>query len=219
MKILIVEDETRLLYQLAKILAEEGYEVETAEDGEEGYARAEANSYEAIILDIMLPRLNGWDFLERLRAAGKKTPVLILSALNAAPERVRGLDAGADDYLSKPFDLSELRARLRALLRRSKKVQPTPAVVVGDLVIDTRSLSVTLHGDEVSLTPSEYSILAYLALRRGRVVTRTELCEHIYDDENDASRSNVLDAHVSSLRGKLGAELIKTRRGQGFVIP
>jgi two-component system OmpR family response regulator len=215
MRILVVEDEPRLLRSLAKALREEGYAVDTAEAGDDGLYKAENCDYDAIVLDVMLPRLDGWQLLERLRQR-KPTPVLMLTARDATRDRVRGLDTGADDYLVKPFDLTELLARLRALIRRSAG-QARSNVEVRDVVIDTRARAVTRGGQPVALTAREYAILEYLALHRGEVVTRTALYEHLFD-ESDDTLSNLVDVHVFSIRKKLGAELIATRRGQGYCI-
>ena len=215
MRILVVEDEPRLLRNLAKALREEGYAVDTAEAGDEGLYKAENSDYDAVVLDIMLPRLDGWQLLEQLRQK-KQTPVLMLTARDGTQDRVRGLDTGADDYLVKPFDLAELLARLRALIRRAAG-QARSDVVVRDLVLDTRARSVTLAGQPVTLTAREYAILEYLALHRGELVTRTALYEHLFD-ENDDTLSNLVDVHVFSIRKKLGADLITTRRGQGYCI-
>ena len=215
MRILVVEDEPRLLRNLAQALREEGYAVDTAETGDDGLYKAENYDYDALVLDVMLPRLDGWQLLERLRQS-KPTPVLMLTARDATRDRVRGLDTGADDYLVKPFDLTELLARLRALIRRAAG-QARSAIAVRDVIIDTRARSVARAGQPVPLTAREYAILEYLALHRGEVVTRTALYEHLFD-ENDDTLSNLVDVHVFSLRKKLGAELIATRRGQGYCI-
>ncbi len=215
MRVLVVEDEQRLLRSLAKALREEGYAVDTADAGDEGLYKAETCDYDAIVLDVMLPRLDGWQLLERLRKR-KQTPVLMLTARDATRDRVRGLDTGADDYLVKPFDLAELLARLRALIRRSAG-RARSDIAVGDVVIDTRARAVTRAGRPVTLTAREYAILEFLALHRGEVVTRTALYEHLFDESED-TLSNLLDVHVFSIRKKLGAELIATRRGQGYCI-
>ena len=215
MRVLVVEDEPRLLRSLAKALREEGYAVDTAEAGDEGLYKAESYNYDAIVLDIMLPRLDGWEVLERLRKQ-KQTPVLMLTARDASKDRVRGLDTGADDYLIKPFDLPELLARLRALIRRCAG-QARPQVDLGAVQINTRARTVTRAGQVVTLTAREYSILEYLALHRGEVVTRTALYEHLFD-ESDDTLSNLVDVHVFAIRKKLGHELITTRRGQGYLI-
>jgi len=215
MRILIVEDEPRLLRSLARALREEGYAVDTAEAGDDGLYKAETYNYDVILLDVMLPRLDGWELLARLRKQ-KSTPVLMLTARDTPRDRVRGLDTGADDYLVKPFDLPELLARIRALIRRTAG-QARPEIQLGDLVLDTRAKMVRRAGANIPLTAREYSILEYLALHRGEVVTRTELYEHLFD-ETDDTLSNLLDVHVFSLRKKLGRELIATRRGQGYCI-
>ena len=215
MRILVVEDEPRLLRSLAKALREEGYAVDTADAGDDGLYKAENYNYDAVVLDVMLPRLDGWEVLERLRRQ-KPTPVLMLTARDAHKDRVRGLDTGADDYLVKPFDLSELLARLRALIRRSAG-QPRSIIAIRDVVVDTRSRAVTRAEQPVTLTAREYAILEYLALHRGEIVTRTALYEHLFD-ESDDTLSNLVDVHVFSIRKKLGAELIATRRGQGYCI-
>jgi two-component system, OmpR family, response regulator len=215
MRILIVEDEPRLLRSLAKGLREEGYAVDVAAAGDEGLYKAESYDYDAIVLDIMLPRLDGWEVLERLRKQ-KPTPVLMLTARDAPKDRVRGLDSGADDYLVKPFDLSELLARLRALIRRSAG-QARSQIELGAVVINTRARSVIRGSHPVTLTAREYAILEYLALHRGEVVTRTALYDHLFD-ENEDTLSNLMDVHIFSLRKKIGRDLIKTRRGQGYWI-
>jgi len=215
MRILVVEDEPRLLRNLAKALREEGYAVDAAETGDDGLFKAETNDYDSIVLDVMLPGMDGWAVLDRLREQ-KRTPVLMLTARDAPADRVRGLDTGADDYLIKPFDLGELFARVRALIRRSAG-QVRPTLSVGEVVIDTRARSVTRAGQPVILTEREYAILEYLALHRGEVISRTELYEHLFD-ESDDTLSNLLDVHVFSIRKKLGHELIATRRGQGYRI-
>lgn len=215
MRILVVEDEPRLLRNLAKALREEGYAVDTAETGDDGLFKAETYDYDAIVLDLMLPRMDGWEVLERLRR-NKATPVLILTARDATRDRVRGLDTGADDYLVKPFDLDELLARLRALIRRAAG-QAQSRIELGEVVVDTRARKVTRGGQPVALTPREYAILEYLALHRGQVVSRTALYEHLFD-ETDDTLSNLVDVHVFNIRKKLGHNLIITRRGLGYCI-
>lgn len=215
MRILIVEDEPRLLRNLAKALREEDYAVDTSETGDDGLYKAENFEYDAIVLDVMLPGIDGWEILARLRKT-RRTPVLMLTARDATQDRVRGLDNGADDYLIKPFDLQELLARLRALIRRAAG-QPRPELTVRDVIIDTRSRTVTRSGQAIPLTAREYAILEYLALHRGSVVSRSALYEHLFD-ETDDTLSNLVDVHVFSIRKKLGAEVIATRRGQGYCI-
>ena len=215
MRVLVIEDEPRLLHNLAKVLREEGYAVDTAADGDEGLLKALDNSYDALVLDIMLPGLDGWQVLARLRQE-RETPVLILTARDATDDRVRGLDTGADDYLVKPFDLAELLARVRAIIRRAAS-QRQPCIRAHDVIIDTRARTVTCVGRPVALTPREYAIHEYLALHQGEVVTRTDLYEHFFDESED-TMSNLLDVHVFGIRRKLGHDLISTRRGQGYSI-
>jgi two-component system, OmpR family, response regulator len=215
MRILIVEDEPDLLAGLAQALREEGYAVDTAKDGEDGAFKAENYEYDAVILDVMLPTMDGWEILSRLRKT-KKTPVLMLTARDQSRDRVRGLDTGADDYVVKPFDLPELFARLRALIRRSAN-KSTNLIEIRDVKIDTAARNVFLKANPVELTAREYSLVEFLALHRGEVVTRTQLYEHLFD-ENDDTFSNLLDVHVSNIRKKLGVEFIVTRRGHGYCI-
>jgi two-component system OmpR family response regulator len=215
MRVLIIEDEPDLLASLAQALREEGYAVDTADNGHDGLFNAEGTDYDAIVLDVMLPGLDGWEILTRLRKT-KKTPVLMLTARDQSRDRVRGLDTGADDYVVKPFDLAELFARLRALIRRSAD-QTTNVIEIGDVKIDTAARHVFLKDQPVELTAREYSLVEFLVLHRGKVVTRTQLYEHLFD-ENESSLSNLLDVHVSNARKKLGAEFIVTRRGHGYCI-
>lgn len=215
MKLLLVEDEPRLQRSLAKALREAGYAVDTASEGEEALYKAESSDYNVIILDVMMPKMDGWEVLGRFRRH-KGTPVLMLTAKDAPRDRVRGLDLGADDYVVKPFDLAELLARIRSLIRRAAG-QASPLIEIEDIVIDSRTRSVTKAGEPVPLTAREFGILEYLALHRGKVVSRTELYEHLVD-ENDDTMSNLLDVHIFSIRKKLRPELITTRRGQGYCI-
>lgn len=215
MRVLIIEDEPDLQQAVAMALREEGYAVDTADDGENGLFKATAWEYDAVILDVMLPRMDGWTLLEKLRRT-KSVPVLMLTARDGLADRVRGLDAGADDYLVKPFELAELLARLRALIRRSAG-QPQPALELGDVRIDTSARTVTRAGETVPLTAMEYALVEFLALRRGKLVTRTMIYEHLFDEEED-TLSNLIDVHVSNIRKKLGREFITTRRGQGYLI-
>lgn len=215
MRILIVEDEPDLLRSLARALREEGYAVDTAADGADGLFKAESADYDAVVLDVMLPKLDGWGVLQQLRRQ-KKTPVLLLTARDQSRDRVRGLDTGADDYVVKPFDLPELFARLRALIRRSAN-KTTNQIEIGAVTIDTAARTVTNGGQPVELTAREYALVEFLALHRGEVVTRTTLYEHLFD-EDDNTLSNLLDVHVSNVRKKLGAEFITTRRGHGYCI-
>lgn len=215
MRLLVVEDEPDLLAGLARALRQQGYAVDTAADGEDGLYKAQTADYDAIILDVMLPVLDGWQILTKLRLT-KTTPVLMLTARDSTAERVRGLDTGADDYLVKPFDIPELLARLRALIRRGAH-QARPALDIGAVHIDLAARTVTRDGEPVPLTAREYVMLEYLALHRGEVVTRTALYEHLFD-ENESTLSNILDVHVFNLRKKIGQEFIQTRRGHGYCI-
>lgn len=215
MRILVVEDETDLQRALARALRDEGYAVDTAANGEDGLFNAENTDYDAVILDVMLPKLDGWEILKRLRKS-KKTPVLMLTARDTSRDRVRGLDTGADDYVVKPFDLPELLARLRALIRRSAN-KTTNEIEIGDVTVDTAAKKISRAGQPVELTAREYALVEYLALHRGEVVSRTTLYEHLFD-EDDSTLSNLLDVHVSNVRKKLGPEFIATRRGLGYCI-
>jgi len=215
MRILVVEDELDLQRALARALRDEGYAVDTAANGEDGLFHAENTDYDAVILDVMLPKLDGWEILKRLRKS-KKTAVLMLTARDTSRDRVRGLDTGADDYVVKPFDLPELLARLRALIRRSAN-KTTNVIELGDVTLDTVAKKISRAGAPVELTAREYTLVEYLALHRGEVVTRTTLYEHLFA-EDDSTLSNLLDVHVSNVRKKLGAEFIATRRGLGYCI-
>ncbi|HYG23120.1 MAG TPA: response regulator transcription factor [Verrucomicrobiae bacterium] len=215
MRILIIEDEPDLLSSLAQTFRDEGYAVDTATDGEEGLYKAETWEYDALVLDVMLPKRDGWSVLEKLRRT-KKTPVLMLTARDRTRERIRGLDNGADDYLVKPFDLHELLARVRALIRRSAG-QTRNILEIGDITIDMAARVVSRRGELVTVTAREYALLEFLALHRGQVVSRTALYEHLFD-EDDSTLSNLLDVHVSNIRKKLGPDVITTRRGHGYCV-
>ncbi|MEQ1749691.1 MAG: response regulator transcription factor [Prosthecobacter sp.] len=215
MRLLIIEDEPDLLRALSRALREDGYAVDTAEDGEDGCYKALATEYDAIVLDWMLPIMNGIEVLAALRQK-KRTPVIMLTAKGAVQHRIEGLNAGADDYLAKPFDINELRARLQAIIRRSAG-QAGDQISIGAVVVDTWSKTVLLNGADAQLTAREYALVEYLALRRGKMVSRTELFEHLFD-ENEDSLSNLLDVRVSLVRKKLGADIIQTRRGQGYIL-
>ena len=216
MRVLVVEDETDLARTLEKTLEEEEFAVDLAADGEDGLFKMTEIAYDAVILDLMLPRGDGWSLLRGLRQAGKRTPVLIVTARDAIEDRVRGLDLGADDYLTKPFALAELVARIRALIRRASG-DPAPALVIGDVTIDTAARKVCCGGSPIELTAREYTLLELLARHRGVLLTRSTIWEHIYD-EADETASNVVDVYVSALRRKLGRDLIQTRRGHGYMI-
>ena len=214
MRILLVEDDSDLTRLLKKALTDADYAVDTAADGEEGHFLGETEPYDAVVLDLGLPKLDGVRVLEKWRKAGRNMPVLILTARDSWSDKVAGFDAGADDYLAKPFYTEELLARLRALVRRAAGFA-TSEIVVGPLRIDTRAARVTLDGNPVKLTSLEYRLLAYLAHHKGKVVSRTELVEHLYDQDFDRD-SNTIEVFVGRLRKKLGAGLIQTVRGLGY---
>ncbi len=216
MRILVVEDERDLRRALARALTDEHFAVDESPDGEDGLFRALEIDYDAIVLDLMLPRMDGIAVLDQIRLRGRRTPVLLLTARDAIEDRVRGLNHGADDYLTKPFAVEELVARLRALIRRAAQ-QPSPAVSIGDLEVDLAARRVHRRGQEVELTGREYSILELLIRQRGTVVPRAVLFDHLYNDDHE-SMSNAIDVHIASLRRKLGAALIETRRGLGYLI-
>lgn len=215
MRLLVIEDDPLLLRSLAATLREENYAVDTAVDGPDGLFKAASADYDCIVLDGMLPGFDGWELLRRLRLE-KHTPVLMLTARDAVPDRIRGLDCGADDYLTKPFDSEELLARIRALIRRSAG-QASNLIEIGETVIDTAARQIHHAGESITLTAREYALVEYLARHRGTVVTRTELYEHLFDEDDD-TLSNLLDVHVSNVRKKLGPAFITTRRGHGYLI-
>lgn len=219
-RILIIEDSFRLRNYIGDGLILSGFAVDKAKDGEEGLWMAQSNEYDAIILDLMLPKLDGISLMKRLRGDGIKTHILILTAKDTVDDRVLGLDEGADDYLIKPFALDELVARVKALVRRNYGVK-SPKIRIGDLEIDAAQRSVMRSGELISLTSREYALLEYLALRKGQVISRTDIEEHIYDDRAEVM-SNVIDSFVYRLRKKIeppdGPALIRTRRGMGYVL-
>jgi two-component system OmpR family response regulator len=216
MRILIVEDEPLLASRLAATLGERGYAVDVAADGERADLLAGTETYDAIVLDLGLPKVDGLTLLERWRASGIAVPVLVLTARGSWSEKVRGIDGGADDYLTKPFQMEELLARLRALIRRSSG-QLTPELRHGALVLDPRTSQVTLDGQPVKLTSHELRVLSYLMHHRGRVVSQSELVEHIYAQAFDRD-SNTVEVFIARLRRKLGAATIETVRGLGYRI-
>jgi DNA-binding response OmpR family regulator len=217
---LLVEDHKPLVQALKKGLEEEGHAVDVAYDGEEAAYKARAVEYDTIVLDLMLPKEDGLSLLTRWRREGLQTHVLVLTAKGSTEDKVRGLDHGADDYLVKPFQLEELLARLRALGRRRRNVKD-PVLCVHDLEIDTTSRSVKRAGRSIYLTPREYGLLELLALNRGKVVSRSEIREHLYD-EQDESTSNVVDVYIRYLRNKVDRDfdpsLILTRWGEGYLM-
>ena len=219
MRVLIVEDEGRLARNIAQVLREEAsFAVDISTDGEDGRHMALTNPYDLVILDLMLPRVHGMDILRRLRAAGISTPVLVLTARDAPADMVAGLDAGGDDYLTKPFDMSVLVARCRALVRRSHG-KASAIVEAGPLRIDTASHLVLHEGQTVLLPALEYRLLEYLAMRKGAVVSKAELIDHLYGFESE-NFSNVIEVYISALRKRFDPDhqLIRTVRGQGYVL-
>jgi two-component system OmpR family response regulator len=216
MRLLVVEDEPDLLSALSQSLREEGYAVDVACNGREGLLKAKRDPYDAIVLDLMLPQMDGWTVLKELRKSGLAIPVLVLTARDGLSDRVRGLDSGADDYLTKPFELSELTARLRALIRRSVG-QPSAVMKIGPVEIDTSTRCVRKDGVSVPLTAREYTLVEFMAMHRGKLVSRSMIYDHLFDEEED-TLSNLVDVHISNVRKKLGKEFISTRRGQGYVL-
>jgi len=220
MRILLVEDYLPLQKSLAKGLREADFAVDVTGDGQEGLWYAKSNEYDVIILDIMLPKLDGLSILKQLRAKNKNTHVLILTARDTVEDRVKGLDLGADDYLVKPFAFAELMARIRALMRR-KYEHKSPEIKTGDLRIDTVAKKVWRGSEEITLTSREYMLLEYLARRAGEVVSRTDIWDHIYEFKSEAS-SNVVDVYVGYLRKKIEKKgkpaILQTVRGQGYIL-
>jgi len=220
MRILLVEDDAVIASSLSKGLREEAYAVDVATDGDAAVSQAAINPYDAIVLDVMLPKRDGFAVCRELRQRGLTTPVLMLTARDAVRDRITGLDTGADDYLTKPFEFGELLARLRALLRRGPALAPA-VLRVADLELDTRAQRATRAGREVALTTREYALLEFLARNAGRVVGRAEISDHVWDDNYDPV-SNLIESYINRLRRKLDAPglppLIHTRRGAGYVL-
>lgn len=220
MRILVVEDEEKVASFIRKGLQEEHYAVDLAPDGEEGLTMAQLNPYDLIVLDLMLPKLDGFRVLQRLRGDGVDAPVLVLTARDGVSDKVRGLDLGADDYLTKPFAFAELLARVRAILRRGKP-QRAPILKVADLSLDPASRRVTRSGKAIELTAKEFALLEYLMRHPGQVLTRTMISEHVWDQSFD-SYTNVIDVYVNYLRKKVDQgfepKLIHTIRGVGYVL-
>jgi len=220
MRILLVEDQLSILKPMRQLLEEEGFAVDAATDGEDADAKARTTAYDVIVLDIMLPKVDGLTLLKRWRGSGLSTHVLMLTARGTTDDKIEGLDSGADDYLAKPFDVNELLARIRALIRRSHQ-KKDPYMRLHDLIIDTAARSVSRGDKKVSLTPREYALLEFLAFHAGSVVTRTMIWEHLYD-EYDENTSNVVDVYIRYLRNKIdkGFELplILTKWGEGYML-
>ena len=216
MRVLVVEDEPDLARQLKTALTDAGYAVDVAPDGEEGHFLGDTEPYDAIVLDLGLPVMDGISVLDKWRTDGRDMPVLILTARDAWSEKVAGLDAGADDYLTKPFKMEELLARVRALIRRSSG-HASSELACGPVTLDTRSGKVFVDGEAVRLTAQEFKLLSYLMHHQGKVVSRTELTEHIYDQDFDRD-SNTIEVFVGRLRKKIPSDLIQTVRGLGYCL-
>ena len=216
MRILVVEDEEKLAADLCQALTKAGYVAEHVADGEEAWFLGDTEDYSAVILDLGLPRMDGLSVLKKWRASAIEVPVLILTARGSWSERVDGIDAGADDYLPKPFQMQELLARLRAIVRRAAG-HAGPLVAVGPIILDERQMRISLDGVPLNLSPLEYRATAYLLLNKGRVVSHNELAEHIYGGDTDRD-NNTLEVLVGRIRRKLGSGVIETRRGYGYII-
>jgi two-component system OmpR family response regulator len=216
MRVLVVEDDPDLNRQLVTALTDAGYAVDKAMDGEEGHFLGDTEPYDAVVLDLGLPVLDGVSVLEKWRRAGRKMPVLILTARDRWSDKVAGFDAGADDYVAKPFHMEEVLARLRALVRRAAG-HATSELTCGPLMLDTKSARVTVNGMAVKLTSLEYRLLSYLMMHMGKVVSRTELVEHLYDQDFDRD-SNTIEVFVGRLRKKLGVDVLHTIRGMGYCV-
>lgn len=216
MRILVVEDDSRIARDLSAALESAGYVVDRERDGEEAWFKGDTEDYAAVVLDLGLPGMDGLSILKRWRSSGRAFPVLILTARGSWRERVEGIDAGADDYLPKPFQVEELLARLRAILRRAAG-RASPVIEVGPLALDSRQMRVTVNGSPVNLSPQEYRLVRYLMHNAGRVVTQLELTEHLYAQDFERE-SNAIEVLVGRVRRKLGVDVIETRRGFGYVI-
>jgi DNA-binding response OmpR family regulator len=220
MRILLVEDDARIARFVAKGLREQAYAVDVAATGDDALYQAAVNTYDLVILDVMIPGRDGFAVCRELRKSGQRMPILMLTAKDAVEDRIAGLDHGADDYLTKPFEFRELLARLRALLRRSGELRPAK-IAVADLVLDTGAQTATRAGRSVTLTTKEYALLEYLARNAGRVVGRAEIAEHVWDETFDPF-SNLIEVYINRVRRKIDADspkpLLQTRRGAGYVL-
>lgn len=220
MRVLLVEDDQRIARFVAKGLREQSYAVDVATTGEDALYQAEINSYDLFVLDVMIPGLDGFSVCRKIRQSGIRAPILMLTARDAVSDRIAGLDHGADDYLTKPFEFGELLARLRALLRRPNELRPT-AITIEDLVLDTRGQRVSRSGRSIVVTAKEYALLEFLARNAGKVIGRAEIAEHVWDETFDPF-SNLIEVYINRLRNKIdlpGAEpLLHTRRGAGYFL-
>jgi len=220
MRLLLVEDDPRIVRFVARGLQEQSYAVDVAANGDDALYHVEINDYDLVILDVMIPGKDGFAACRAIRALGKRVPILMLTARDAVEDRITGLDSGADDYLTKPFEFGELLARLRALLRRPSELRP-PQIVVGALELDTASQTAKRHNREISLTAKEYALLEFLARNAGLVLGRSEIAEHVWDESFDPF-SNLIEVYVNRLRRKLGDDdrspLLQTRRGSGYIL-
>ncbi|WP_421695800.1 response regulator transcription factor [Aestuariivirga sp.] len=216
MRLLVVEDDPDINRQLVSALQDAGYVVDAAKDGEQGHFLGDTEPYDAVVLDLGLPILDGVSVLEKWRRTGRKMPVLILTARDRWSDKVAGFDAGADDYVAKPFHMEEVLARLRALLRRSAG-HATSEITCGPVMLDTKGARVSVNGNSVKLTSLEFRLLAYLMHHKGKVVSRTELVEHLYDQDFDRD-SNTVEVFVGRLRKKLGVDVLHTIRGMGYCV-
>jgi two-component system, OmpR family, response regulator len=216
MRVLVVEDERAIADEIASALRSAGYVAETVGDGDSAWFRAETEDFDAMLLDIGLPRLDGLSVLRKIRASGSRLPIIVLTARGHWMERVEGIDAGADDYLPKPFQTEELLARLGAVIRRTSG-HAVPTIEIGNLLLDTRRQTVHIDGRPVDLSALEFRLLRYLSHNAGRVVPQSELSEHVYESDRDPD-SNALEVLIGRLRRKIGSEVIATRRGQGYIV-
>jgi two-component system copper resistance phosphate regulon response regulator CusR len=220
MRLLLVEDDSRIARFVARGLQEQSYAVDVVDNGNDALYQIEINDYDVVILDVMIPGKNGFDTCRAIRDLGKRMPILMLTARDAVDDRIHGLDSGADDYLTKPFEFGELLARLRALLRRPKDLRPAQ-IRIGDLELDTGSQTARRGNRSISLTAKEYAFLEYLARNANRVIGRSEIAEHVWDESFDPF-SNLIEVYVNRLRRKLGDEngkpLLQTRRGSGYIL-
>ncbi|HYW66638.1 MAG TPA: response regulator transcription factor [Candidatus Dormibacteraeota bacterium] len=220
MRLLLVEDDVRIARFVAKGLQEQSYAVDVVANGRDAVYQVEINDYDVVILDVMIPGIDGFAACRAIRSVGKRMPVLMLTARDGVEDRIHGLDSGADDYLTKPFEFGELLARLRALLRRPTELR-SPQIVVGDLVLDTASQTAKRGARSISLTAKEYALLEFLARNAGRVVGRAEIAEHVWDESFDPF-SNLIEVYVNRLRRKIdegnAKPLLQTRRGSGYVL-